>query len=140
MNGVELIAAERERQKTVEGWRDAHDADYKNEELLKAAMCYLSPVNERDADRHPSDWPWHKSWWKPTPNDRVRELVKAGALIAAEIDRLQRITYPVRALTFDRKGNINGVVSHDSKATVTLKPNGKTVISDENGNVIGERG
>jgi len=28
------------------------------------------------------------SHWKPTPDDRVRELVKAGALIAAEIDRL----------------------------------------------------
>ncbi|MEM5768085.1 MAG: hypothetical protein AAGU23_06610 [Bacillota bacterium] len=27
---------------------------------------------------------------KPTPDDRIRELKKAGALIAAEIDRLQR--------------------------------------------------
>jgi hypothetical protein len=26
-----------------------------------------------------------------TPNDRIRELKKAGALIAAEIDRLQRL-------------------------------------------------
>ena len=34
-------------------------------------------------------WPWNLIWWKPTPNDRIRELVKAGALIAAEIDRLQ---------------------------------------------------
>lgn len=31
-------------------------------------------------------------WRKPTPDDRVHELVKAGALIAAEIDRLQNIT------------------------------------------------
>lgn len=36
-------------------------------------------------------WPWDKSWWKPTPDDRIRELIKAGALIAAEIDRLQRL-------------------------------------------------
>jgi hypothetical protein len=28
--------------------------------------------------------------WKPSPDDRFRELVKAGALIAAEIDRLLR--------------------------------------------------
>jgi hypothetical protein len=35
------------------------------------------------------DWPWDASWWKPS-NDPVRNLVKAGALIAAEIDRLQR--------------------------------------------------
>lgn len=36
-----------------------------------------------------SDWPWHSSWWKPS-DDPIRNLVKAGALIAAEIDRLQR--------------------------------------------------
>jgi len=35
-------------------------------------------------------WPWHPLQWKPTPKDRVRELVKAGALIVAEIERLQR--------------------------------------------------
>jgi hypothetical protein len=27
-------------------------------------------------------------YWKPTPNDAVRQLVKAGALIAAAIDSL----------------------------------------------------
>lgn len=36
-------------------------------------------------------WPWDKSWWKPTPDRRIRELQKAGALIAAEIDRLNRL-------------------------------------------------
>jgi hypothetical protein len=35
------------------------------------------------------DWPWDERWWKPS-NDPIRDLVKAGALIAAEIDRLQR--------------------------------------------------
>ena len=37
------------------------------------------------------DWPssWNTSWWKPSA-DPIRNLVKAGALIAAEIDRLQR--------------------------------------------------
>jgi hypothetical protein len=32
-------------------------------------------------------WPWSFEWWKP--KDRIRNLVRAGALIAAEIDRLQ---------------------------------------------------
>lgn len=32
--------------------------------------------------------PWDNEWWKPSPDDRKRELVKAGALIAAAIDRL----------------------------------------------------
>ena len=41
-------------------------------------------------DGAPYLWPWRPSWWKPTPDDRVRELVKTGALIAAEIDRLRR--------------------------------------------------
>ena len=36
-------------------------------------------------------WPWDLEWFKPSPYDRIRELVKAGALIAAEIDRLQNI-------------------------------------------------
>jgi hypothetical protein len=43
---------------------------------------------EVDAARIKHAVPWGESWWKPTPEDRVRELVKAGALIAAEIDRL----------------------------------------------------
>ena len=34
-------------------------------------------------------WPWSDKWWKPS-DDPVRNLVKAGALLAAEIDRLQR--------------------------------------------------
>jgi hypothetical protein len=50
------------------------------------------PVRER-IYTHPNSWlpgwwPWAERFWKPTPDDRVRELVKAGALIAAEIDRL----------------------------------------------------
>lgn len=33
-------------------------------------------------------WPWDQSWFKP--KDRRRDLVRAGALIVAEIDRLDR--------------------------------------------------
>ena len=45
----------------------------------------------RKFERNPSFhimWPWEANWWKPTPEDRIKELAKAGALIAAEIDRL----------------------------------------------------
>jgi hypothetical protein len=49
-------------------------------------------------------WPWDREWWKPTPNNRIRELAKAGALIAAEIDRLQRLE--------ERKAG-NGVIRYD---------------------------
>lgn len=44
----------------------------------------------------PWPWPFMHGGWKPAkPEDglkgRIVDLVKAGALIAAEIDRLQRI-------------------------------------------------
>lgn len=42
-------------------------------------------------DKAPDEWPWDPSWWKPSP-DPVANLVKAGALIAAEIDRLRATT------------------------------------------------
>jgi hypothetical protein len=83
--GIEIIAAERERQINEEGWTAMHDRQHCGEELATAAACYALPRYSR---KWFNIWPWHPQWWKPTPNDRVRELSKAGALIAAEIDRL----------------------------------------------------
>jgi len=92
--GVELIAEERQRQIEAEGFTKEHDAEHKNGELAKAAICYADPdvyyhqENRYLKFRKPNDfWPWDVRWFKPT--DRIRDLVKAGALIAAEIDRLQ---------------------------------------------------
>jgi hypothetical protein len=85
MTGIELIAAERRRQIEAEGWTPEHDDAHRNNELARAAAAYALPDDYRDCDH----WPWNDSW-KPTPDDRIRELVKAGALIVAEIDRLQR--------------------------------------------------
>jgi hypothetical protein len=96
MNGIELIAAERKRQIEVEGWTPEHDDQWKRGELALAAYAYVLPEDERPGVTDsqgkftPSGWPWAQSWWKPTPDDRIRELVKAGALIVAEIERLQR--------------------------------------------------
>jgi len=59
----------------------------------RAAACYALPDDEREMTGGllpaPYLWPWDSTWWKPTPEDRVKELVKAGALITAEIDRIQ---------------------------------------------------
>ncbi|EPR1455617.1 ead/Ea22-like family protein [Citrobacter koseri] len=81
------VIAERQRQKSVEGWTPEHDDQYGKSQLLWASLCYLlntiQPFN-----RIPMDWPWDSSWWKPT-NPR-RDLVKAGALILAEIERIDR--------------------------------------------------
>lgn len=103
--GLELIALERMRQIEVEGWTADHDSRYKNSELSMAAACYalndhlypLGQIAENKNGVHMTIernafWPWAKAWWKPAPTtkseDRIRELSKAGALIAAEIDRL----------------------------------------------------
>ena len=89
--GAALIAAERRRQIEAEGWTPEHDAEHWDDDLARAAVCYALPSSERPLHREdpPRPWPWLRSAWKPCPDDRVRELVKAGALIAAEIDRLQ---------------------------------------------------
>ena len=94
MTGVELIAQERQRQIEEEKYDREGDKYYNlNEELANAAVCYALPRHCREYNEfsNPVLWPWHRRYWKPTPNDRTRELVKAGALIAAEIDRLQSL-------------------------------------------------
>lgn len=91
--GTDLIAAERRRQVEQEGWTPEHDAFHTYGELATAGCCYIMAAEKlRTGDESPSKpflWPWAESWWKPG-EDPVRCLVKAGALIAAEIDRLQR--------------------------------------------------
>lgn len=103
MTGAEMIMDERNRQVAEEGWNATHDDEHINEELAKAAACYALPESERANHQryeklgltekfwYPRWWPWMSKWWKPSPYDRIRELVKAGALCAAEIDRLQRL-------------------------------------------------
>lgn len=93
------VLAERQRQVTAEGWSSKNDDQYKNTELAFAASCYAFHAAaaswdlEDDGipyDSHPvpKQWPWDPSWWKPT--DARRDLVKAGALILAEIERIDR--------------------------------------------------
>lgn len=96
--GIQLIAQERQRQIEVEGWTPEHDDQHRHAEMLLAAICYaetakglqyghrLDGIREFVVD---PKWPWKPFWFKPS-EDKIRNLVKAGALIAAEIDRLQR--------------------------------------------------
>ena len=100
MTGAEMIAAERERQIEVEGWSSEHDDLHTVGQLSEAGACYATVasamVRGASADEFSADmmiaedeWPWEEDWWKPS-EDPIRNLAKAGALIAAEIDRLQR--------------------------------------------------
>jgi len=86
-DGAALIAAERERQTTSEGWTTEHDDTHVQGELAVAAAGYATAWS-RDA-LQPVRWPFEASAWKPS-DDRVKNLVRAGALIAAEIDRVRR--------------------------------------------------
>ena len=86
-DGAALIAAERRRQVEVEGWTAEHDRHHVNWELDRAAAIYAVPDGYRGRIYSAALWP--VGWtFKPTPDDRLRELVKAGALIAAAIDLL----------------------------------------------------
>lgn len=99
MHGADLILMERIRQINEEGWTAEHDDKHTKGELAIAGASYAWP-SPRPLDIKLA-WPWDKKWWKPSTiygidpkarfEGRIRELVKAGALVAAEIDRLQRV-------------------------------------------------
>lgn len=89
--GIELIAEERKRQIDIEGWTAEHDDKHFMGELADAGACYAMREYWRHRIPIALIFPYSKEWWKPTPDNRIRELQKAGALIAAEIDRLQRL-------------------------------------------------
>lgn len=94
--GIEEVAAERHRQVEAEGWTPEHDDQHANDEMAMAAVCYADPNPPLIPDPLgevrgvPAGWPWSPGWWKPTT--RRRNLIKAAALIVAEIDRLDRIS------------------------------------------------
>jgi hypothetical protein len=87
------VLMERQRQIDEESFSAEQDDNYENFELGKAAAAYLGHAIIKDATRKqktyaPGVWPWASAWWKPS--DRCRDLVKAAALIIAEIERLDR--------------------------------------------------
>ena len=112
--GIKLIADERERQILKEGWTEDHDDQHTDGSLAMAASLYAAPHEnllrvdfcETCDSPHVSDpWPWLDNvgsprggsrryihaWDKREKHSRIRRLEIAGALIAAEIDRLQRV-------------------------------------------------
>ena len=88
------VLTERRRQVEVEGWTPEHDDEHGNGEMAAAAACYavgrrtLTDPSRGTGEFGQPVWPWDSHWWKP--DSHRRELVKAGALILAEIERLDR--------------------------------------------------
>ena len=99
--GIDLIAEERQRQISVEGYDRQHDAQHTVHEFILAAGAYVSAActdhRKETGGQVPgvleyknigkTIWPWDEKTFKPT--NSLRDLVKAGALIASAIDRLQ---------------------------------------------------
>lgn len=93
--GAHRILKERARQITDEGWDAKHDDEHEHEELAIAAACYATYGTYADALVYKSGevddaWPWEEKWDKRDKHSRIRQLEIAGALLAAEIDRLLR--------------------------------------------------
>ena len=106
------VLAERERQVAVKGWTPEHDDWHKCGELAIAAACYAAHAGARvvieaydltgtgtgmvETKKWVSSaqefvgrmWPWARKWWKP--RSTRRNLVRAAALLLAEIERLDR--------------------------------------------------
>lgn len=99
-SGIELVILERIRQIEVEGFSIMHDRKHENGELALAACYYAFNEDTIDwiqeefgNDMHLYFWPFDLESIKLEPNNRIKQLTKAGALIIAEIDRLQSIEY-----------------------------------------------
>ncbi|MEC8629905.1 MAG: hypothetical protein VXY73_07425 [Pseudomonadota bacterium] len=100
MTGIDAIAAERKRQIEAEGWTAEHDDQHTDETLALVAALYATPIplfSQEIGESHTlfeDPWPteWDDAWDKRGELNRRRRLEIAGALIAAEIDRLDRET------------------------------------------------
>lgn len=111
MTGAELISNEYNRHFQSGERSPELDPAHANGEMMIAAACYL--LHETgNVYFHPAGglppmaWPWESKWWKPAQGDRVQDLVKAGAFIAAEIDRIQKLKPAPIYLT----GRIDGII------------------------------
>lgn len=99
MSVLDEIAAERKRQIEMERWTPKHDDEHDRGQIAAAAGCYALEGSCADIDsRFPRDelpdgtpraWPWEPESWKP--KDRRRNLIRAAALLVAEIERLDRV-------------------------------------------------
>lgn len=81
------VHAERNRQVIAEGYGPAHDDQHSHGELADAAACYAAGSASLETGSGRSVWP---RIWAYKPKDRRRDLIRAGALILAELERLDR--------------------------------------------------
>lgn len=82
------LLKEREKQTQLKGYSPARDDGYVHGDLAAAASAYAwragSPGTRTNL------WPWGQSQFKPS-GDRRKDLVKALALLWAEVERIDRL-------------------------------------------------
>lgn len=90
------VFAERKRQVSAKGWTPGHDDEHACDEIAAFACFYAMPPAAREWDGTSSGYgltfgeAMTPADWQPKIGNRRRELVKAGALILAEIERIDR--------------------------------------------------
>jgi hypothetical protein len=87
------VLGERRRQIEVEGWTPEHDDAHGDGQMAVAAGYYALACGwpkERDIGHGqvPVYWPWAREWWKP--RNKRTNLLRAAALILADIERIDR--------------------------------------------------
>ncbi|WP_240921577.1 hypothetical protein [Acinetobacter sp. SA01] len=100
-SAIKDVIGERQRQISHEFYSTEHDDEYKSNELLRAAVCYAENVLSRgwvhrsspnsgiyQSEEAPDFWPWDLDFWKP--KSPRKDLVRAAALLIAEIERIDR--------------------------------------------------
>lgn len=96
------VQAERRRQVEAEGWSQEHDDEHACDEIAAFACFYAMPSAAREWDASSTGYgntlgeAILPEGWQPKTGDRRRELVKSGALILAEIERLDRAAGPAQ--------------------------------------------
>ena len=123
-SAVADVLLERKRQIEVEGWTLDHDDQHPAGSLARAALCYAFAASRTHYSIRfvpPRFWPesWHFRWWKPK-NPR-RDLVRAAALIIAEIERIDRHAAPAAPEAAAQVGGDNSPASTHENAR---SPNG----------------
>lgn len=149
---IDAIRRERVRQIKTEGHSSAHDDKHTEGQLAQAATCYahiactlrvrelgngdLDKQIEQIRDMYLSSyrpgwpkWPWFEDDFKPSP-DPLRNIEKAGALLAAEYDRLTRLK--AKSLTTNGGRSVGAFVKFEDRLMCIdrFSPEGQIVLED----------
>lgn len=91
MTALEMIAEKHRTNREHKGYTEHHDDQHVAGELADGAIAFIMQDLEGTSKNAKDWWPFEEETFEPS-DDPIRNLVKAGALIVAEIERRQRLT------------------------------------------------